>query len=94
MLRTRPTATRIVLSFLVPLVTGACGLFLTHGPPANHATLEGFGCTTNVAGPVLDALTATASLGLSFKSANEQPEYDTEAINETLVVGIAQATLW
>ena len=62
--------------------------------PANHATLDGFQCTTSVAGPVLDALTATASLGLAFKSVTEDPGYDADAVNEALAVGIAQATLW
>lgn len=79
---------------LVPLACGACSLVLTHGPPNDHATRSDFHCTTNLAGPVLDALTATVSIGLAFKSATEQPDYDTPAINEILVVGVARTTLW
>lgn len=91
---TRVRAALAARLLLVPLACGACGLVLTHGPPNDHATRSDFHCTTNLAGPVLDALTATVSIGLAFKSVTEQPDYDTPAINSVLVVGVARTTLW
>ena len=91
---TRVRATLAVHLLFVSLACTACGLLLTHGPPAGHPALNDFRCTRSVAGPVLDAVAAAVGIGLSVKSASEQPDYDISAINEILVVGVARAALW
>lgn len=84
---------RFVLLCFVPLMCGACGLLLTHGPPAGHEALPDFHCTTSVAGPLLDAVVATVGLGFTIKSVTNN-DYNSGGTNEILVLGVVRASAW
>jgi hypothetical protein len=92
--RTRARSTLVILLLLAPLVCGACGLLLTHGPPAGHGNLANFRYTRSVVGPVVDVVLATLSIGFALKDAANEPDYYGNETNKILLVGAARATIW
>lgn len=61
-------------------------MLLTHGPPAGHATLTDFHCTTSVAGPLLDAVVAAVGLGITLSNTTKNDTYVSAESNETLLL--------
>ena len=45
-----------ILLGLSSLLCTGCGALLTNGPPAGHAQMDSFSCTTSDAAPILDAV--------------------------------------
>ena len=66
----------VTLIGLVSMISGGCGIGLTHGPPEGHEQMDHFTCTESNVGPVLDVLTGLFYVIAGAVSTAEADDWD------------------